>query len=77
MIIITHKRTNAQGITVELKDDRNIIYTRQQIIKKLKEGTPIGIHSKKLITVEDIYEDNLVLPAFYYRDQGLRSCQYL
>lgn len=78
IIIITHKRTNDLGTILELKDNRDVIYTRKQIINKLKEGISMGMQSGKPLIVEDILENNLnKLPDFYYRDDSLRPCEYL
>lgn len=78
MIVITHKLTNDQGTILELKDNRDVIYTWQQIIKKLKKGIPIKLQSGMVLTAKDTKEDNFnELPPFYYRDQSIRPCDYL
>lgn len=78
IITITHKRTDAQGTILELKDDRNVIYNPGQIITMLQDDVPIKIHSKEILSAEDLKKDIFNdLPEFYYRDQKLRPCEYL
>ena len=78
MIVITHKRTNDQGVILELKDDHNVVYTKEQVRKKLMAGIPIKIQSSEILSAEDLEKGIFnELPDFYYRDQNIRPCQYL